>query len=101
MDTINLTPKTIVMNDGTVYIPSGRVARLITHWSDISEDVCYACYEGCVNVPYPKEGVRYITSKVVAQTLKRSDVLSAATDHPNVIRGTAGRVISVPSLQAW
>jgi hypothetical protein len=99
MQFINLTPHAIHLNDGTVFEPSGTVARVISHHTDFGVDrVCRVCFGEIINLPEPKKGVYYIVSGMVATATNRDDVVSPATGHLETIRSSKGQVVSVPGF---
>lgn len=53
-----------------------------------------------VGVPAPKPGVLYVTSSIIASTLKRPDVVSPDTAPGGVVK-SGGRIIGVRGFQSW
>ena len=98
---INLTPHAIKLNDGTVFEPSGTIARVSTNHSEFDADgICRIVFGDVQNLPSPQEGVVYITSGMVAAAVikDRHDVVSPATGHPECVRDENGRIVSVPGF---
>lgn len=107
---INLTPHAVVLNDGTVFPPSGTVARIAVtylskpaplsgttvtlYWSGIQDG-------GIIGLPAPVEGTYLVVSAMVGETARRrfrSDLLVPATGHPETKRDAHGQIISVPGF---
>lgn len=97
---INLTPHFVVLNDGTVFPESGKIARV----KDKSL-VDYTCnnqnLENIVGLPPSKSGTFYIVSRmvIVSAGRLRKDLVCPATEHPACKRDICGRVVSVPFLR--
>ena len=98
MEYINLTPHTINLNDGRVYLASGEQARVSSSHTAIVDDVCETVFGEVTGLPVPTEGVRYIVSGMVLAALKgtRPDVVGPATGHPDVVRNEQKQIVSVP-----
>ena len=95
---INLTPHTINITNGAAYAASGVVARVgSTHTPFDENGVASIQWGEVTGLPEPQEGVIYIVSALVAQAAKRSDVVSPASGHPDVVR-VNGQIISVPGF---
>lgn len=102
---INLTPHDIVINDGTVFPPSGMVARVDTTQvldGDVNGiPVMKVSYGDIVDLPAPKQGVVYIVSALVLSASKaagRTDCVAPNTSSTDVIRNDKGQIVSVPSF---
>lgn len=97
---VNLTPHTIVLNDGTSY-PSVGVARVSNNFSDFDDDnICSVSYGDIIGLPEPKDNTYYIVSALVlnaAKAVGRTDVVAPATGHPDAIRKD-GFIVSVPGF---
>jgi hypothetical protein len=109
---VNLTPHAIVLNDGTVDPPSGTVARVSSTHTPFNEnktcEVVFGEVEG-LPAPYYEANLDgnnnvellsitiYIVSGMVASAIKRYDVVSPATGHPDCVREN-GQVKSVPGF---
>lgn len=101
MNFINLTPHNIVLTDGTVFPPSGTIARVTVSHSEFNSDgICEAVFGEIQGLPDPQEGVIYIASGMIASALKgiRNDIVSPATGHPLCIRNEKGQIVSVPGF---
>lgn len=111
MQAINLTPHVINFYglDGNLIesIPSSGVARVMSTPGalkniglpiPVASPTEYGAVEG---LPEPQDGVVYIVSTLVAQAVKRPDVLSPGTG-PNdgAIRDDQGRIAGVTRLVA-
>lgn len=98
MKIVNLTPHTIVFNDGRSFPASGIVARVQAGFSAIENDVCTQTFGEVQDLPEPQEGVQYIVSAMVLSALagKRQDVVAPATGHPLCVRNDKGHIVSVP-----
>lgn len=62
---INLTPHTIILNNGTEYHASGKVARVANKFSNFC---CATVFYG--DLPEPEEGTIYIVSAMVLAAAK-------------------------------
>jgi hypothetical protein len=91
-------PHAINLNDGTVFAPSGEIARVTSSYSRFDENGIAAVTFGEISgLPSPEKGVIYIVSGLVAAAAKRKDVVSPATAHPECVR-KEGQVVSVPGF---
>lgn len=98
---INLTPHDIVLNDGTVYPPSGTIARVQMSFSEFNSDgICEAVFGEIQGLPEPKGDIMYIASGLICSALKgvREDLVSPATGHSLCIRNEKGQIVSVPGF---
>ena len=102
---VNLTPHSIVLNDGQIFEPSGLVARVTkdfvvgrTHngiptWREV--------ITGMENVPNVNDGNTYIVSGMVLEALRGfegdcyTNVVAPSTGHPSTIRNEKGHIVSV------
>ena len=109
---VNLTPHAVricVGKDNIVIPPSGRIARLrmkskphgTVSYEGVNVPISSSGDDGVINAPEYKKGVIYITSSVVAKSLKRDDVLSPDTTDEGVLRDGAGNVFAVTRLQCF
>ena len=105
MNILNYTPHAIMLNDGTVYHPSGTVARVEVVHHDIPclEDGIFfyiSRYGDVVGLPAPIPGTMFIVSSLVLAALNgsRDDVMAPATGHIDVVRDEQGRIQSVPGF---
>jgi len=99
---INLTPHAIKLNDGTVFEPSGIVAR-------VSADLQEAEFLGGVQLyrqtfgdveglPEVIPGTMYIVSALVFAAVDRGDCVAPATGSKETVRNEAGHIVSVPGF---
>ena len=94
---INLTPHTIILNNGH---PSGKVARVENQFSNFCCGISTVFYGEIENLPEPEEGTIYIVSAMVLAAAKekgRTDVVAPATGHPDCKREN-GFIVSVPGF---
>lgn len=99
MKFINLTPHAVVLNNGTVIPASGKIARVKTTYGEFNEHgIAEAVFEPIVEIPDPQPGVVYIVSGLVTQVIKRTDVVSPATSHPECVRDENMQIVSVPGF---
>lgn len=100
MKFINLTPHSIILNDGREF-PSEGLARVSDTYTEFDEAGICSVSHGEVNgLPAPREGVRYIVSAMVLAAAKekgRIDVVAPATGHP-LCRRSNGFIVSVPGF---
>ena len=101
---INLTPHDIVLNNGTVYPATGKVARVANSFTNFCNGIAKVFYGDIENLPEPKRGTMYIVSAMVlgAENAKprcsrRIDLVSPATGHPDCKREN-GFIVSVPGF---
>jgi hypothetical protein len=99
MNFINLTPHDIVLNNGTIYPPSGEVARVGSEFIDAEHGFVSIKYTDIQGLPKPQPNTFYIVSSMVKSTTDRKDVIAPATSHPEVVRNDKGHIISVPTFQ--
>jgi hypothetical protein len=98
---INLTPHAIVLNDGTMFPPSGTIARVTASFSGFDQNgVCEQVFGEIHDLPAPADDTLYIVSGLVLGALKgsRNDVVAPATGHPDVVRNDKGQIASVPGF---
>ena len=117
MKFINLTPHPVVLSNGALRItfekqagtPVVRVKEVIeerTVEHEIAPGVKITLPINNVkrvevqNLPEPQEGVMYIVSSMVAQHVKRPDVIAPITDS-TCERDELGRVVSVKGFQSF
>lgn len=100
MNFINLTPHTVVLNDGTTYPASGIVARVSATYSDFDPNgVAVVNFGEPVGLPAPKKDTLFIVSGLLKQACpQRTDLVSPATGHPACVRDEQGRILSVPGF---
>lgn len=102
MNFVNLTPHAIKLNDGTVFEPSGIVARVA---ADLQEVVKVSgvqffrqTFGEVEGLPEEIPGTRYIVSAMVLAASYRNDLIAPATSHKDVVRNENGQIISVPGF---
>lgn len=102
---LNLTPHAIKMNNGSVYKPSGIIARVssdfVHNGKMMDGSPIYDVKFGeIIGIPAPCAGYAYIVSAMVLSALggSRNDVFAPATGHPECIRNEAGHIVSVPGF---
>ncbi len=97
---VNLTPHTVVLNNGVEYPTSGVVARVSATYTDFSPDgIAEVRFGEPVGLPAPQEGILYIVSGLLKQACPdRRDLVSPATGHPACRRDDQGRIVSVPGF---
>ncbi len=80
MKFINLTPHSIILNDGREF-PSEGLARVSDTYTEFDEaGICFVSHGEVNGLPAPREGVRYIVSAMVLAAAKekgRNDVGSS------------------------
>jgi hypothetical protein len=95
---VNLTPHAIVLNDGRLFPPSGEVARVSSSHSDFDADGIASVVFGEVSGLHdPLPDTFFIVSGLVAAAVKRPDVVSPASGHPDTVRDK-GQIVSVPGF---
>lgn len=96
---VNLTPHTVVLNDGREFPVSGMVARVQETYSEFVDDIAETQFGDIEGLPEPKDGVVYIVSGIVRKAANRRDVVSPATGHPDCVRSEDKKtIISVPGF---
>lgn len=98
MKKINLTPHAIVLNDGTVFEPSGTVARVSASFEEVETGMFRQVFGNVIDLPEPEEGTLFIVSALVFSATDRKDVIAPATGHNDVIRNDKGQIMSVPGF---
>lgn len=101
---INLTPHTIILNNGTEFNPSGKIARVSNIFSNFCCGISKVFYGEIENLPEPEDGVYYIVSAMVLaannskpRCRRRGDLVAPATGHPDCKREN-GFIVSVPGF---
>lgn len=100
MNFLNLTPHTVVLNDGREFPSKGSVRIDQTH-GPVVDDVCHAPLGDLAGLPESEKGVKYIVSMPVltaakAKGIVRDDLVAPATNHPDCERNEKGFILSVP-----
>ena len=98
MNFVNLTPHAIILNDGTVFQPSGNVARVSATFTDFENGICRQKFGDVTGLPDPQEGTMFIVSALVLAATDRDDVVAPATGHPQCVRNDKGQIMSVPGF---
>lgn len=101
---INLTPHNIVLNDGTIYPATGKIARVVNSFTNFCNGIAKVFYGDIENLPEPKRGTMYIVSAMVLgaenakpRCCRRKDLVAPATGHPDCRREN-GFIVSVPGF---
>jgi hypothetical protein len=98
---INLTPHAIVLNDGTVFPPSGKVARVSVQHGPFVEGICVETFGEVTGIPSGFDGqeVRFIVSAMVLAAMRGKDArfVAPATGHQDCVR-EKGQIVSVPGF---
>lgn len=101
---INLTPHNIVLNDGTIYPATGKIARIANSFTNFCNGIAKVFYGDIENLPEPKRGTMYIVSAMVLgaenakpRCCRRKDLVAPATGHPDCRREN-GFIVSVPGF---
>jgi len=95
---VNLTAHSIRLNDGTIYEPSGSVARVSSSHSDFDHNGIASVVFGDVSgLPDPQPDTYYVVSGLVAAAARRLDVVSPASGQPETVREN-GQIVSVPGF---
>lgn len=125
---INLTPHAIVLNDGTVFEPSGFVARVESSFEETASGFYRVNYGEISGFPaflslgYPSGGpecdgcyycdaetsgncknwitpdIVWIVSGMVKAAIQSDNIAAPATGHPETIRNDKGHIVSVPGF---
>jgi hypothetical protein len=95
---INLTPHAIVLNDGTIFEPSGTIARVSSTLTSVSDGMFKQVFGQIIDLPKPKADTLLIVSAIVFSATDREDIIAPATSHPDVVRNDKGHIVSVPGF---
>ena len=96
---VNLTPHPIVLNDGTIFEPSGNVARVSSQHGNFDLNrIALLTFGEVEGLPEHQEGVFLIVSALVQQVAGRPDVVAPATGHRDCRRNEKGHIVSVPGF---
>lgn len=102
MKFVNLTPHAIKLNDGTIFEPSGIVARVASELVKIDDvdgvPVFSQNFGEITGLPEEKFNTIYIVSAMVLAASNRNDLMAPATSHKDVVRNENGQIISVPGF---
>src|SRR5690554_5182871 len=103
MKVINLTPHAVVITDGPIFEPSGKVARVSVQQVDDGfidgVPVKKQTFGDIVDLPDPADDTIYIVSALVLSAAKaagRTDCVAPNT--AQAVRNDAGHIISVPGF---
>jgi hypothetical protein len=97
---INLTPNTISLPGGREIEPSGFVARVNSHMTQVGEvdgiPLLKSHYHSTMNLPDPSKEIMYIVSSIVRQHHpERNDLMSPA----KLIRDPRGVIIGCGAFE--
>lgn len=104
---INLTPHKISFYDDNdnhimTLLPCGVWARLVPKVKFVKRiygiPVVKITYSEVTGLPEPQENTIYIVSQIVAQSLRRPDVMAPDTSPDSVLRNEDGEIIGVKRL---
>ncbi len=103
---INLTPHEIKLNDGTVFPPSGYVARVSTKTEEVFTEEGIRFFKeskgGIEGMPPEIEPTAlYIVSRAVfdaSNSRYAVQFIAPATASPEVVRDEKGQIVSVPGF---
>ena len=102
MNFVNLTPHSIILNDGTIFEPSGIVARVSADLQTVESvdgiPLFRQTFGEVEGLPEETPGTMYIVSAMVLNAVDRKDCVAPATSHKDVIRNEAGHIVSVPGF---
>ena len=102
MNFINLTPHAIKLNDGTIFPPSGVVARVSADIQEVETingvKLFRQIFGEVEGLPEEIPGTMYIVSALVFSAVDRSDCVAPATGSKETIRDEAGQIVSVPGF---
>lgn len=102
MKFINLTPHAIRLNDGTMFEPSGVVARVSADLQAVEPvggvQLFRQTFGDVEGLPEQMPGTMYIVSAMVLGAVDRSDCVAPATGSRETVRDEAGHIVSVPGF---
>jgi hypothetical protein len=102
MTFVNLTPHPIKLNDGTIFPPSGIVARVASDLQEVETvsgvQFFRQTFGEVEGLPEEIPGTIYIVSAMVLAAVDRSDCVAPATGHKDVVRNESGQIVSVPGF---
>jgi len=107
MKLINLTPhKITILTDAVIEIqPSGQQARINSQQTVIGSvnniPIVRNEFNAIIGLPDPQAESIYIVSSLVAQTVRRPDVIAPDTSPDGAVRNKRGQVIAVRRFQTW
>ena len=98
----NLTPHPIKLNDGTVFEPSGIVARVAADLQEVETingvKLFRQTFGDVEGLPEQVPGTIYIVSALVLSAVDRGDCVAPATGSKETVRNEAGQIVSVPGF---
>lgn len=103
MKFINLTPHAIRLNDGTMFEPSGVVARVSADLQAVEPvggvQLFRQTFGDVEGLPEQMPGTMYIVSALVLAAIdNRLDCVAPATGSKETVRNEAGHIVSVPGF---
>ena len=102
MNFVNLTPHSIKLNDGTMFEPSGVVARVSADLQAVEPvggvQLFRQTFGDVEGLPEQMPGTMYIVSAMVLDAVDRDDCVAPATGSKETIRNEAGQIVSVPGF---
>ena len=102
MNFVNLTPHSIKLNDGTIFEPSGVIARVAADLQEVGTingvKLFRQTFGEVEGLPEEIPGTIYIVSAMVLAASNRNDLIAPATSHKDVVRNENGQIISVPGF---
>ena len=105
MTFVNLTPHSIILNDGTEFPPSGTIARVTADLQEVGTingvKLFRQTFGEVEGLPEQFPGIAgqiYIVSAMVLAASNRNDLMAPATSHKDVVRNEAGQIVSVPGF---
>ncbi len=107
---VNLTPHEVRIfdDDGNEILcipPSGQVARIITEQEVVGYlngiPVVRTTFRDVLNLPEPQPNTVFIVSSLVAQAVKRDDVVAPDTGPESAVRDANGNIVGVKRFQRW
>lgn len=96
MTFINCTPHAIVLNNGTVFQPSGVIPRVYDIYGDLENGIMTISQGQVQGLPEKVEGTFIIVSAMVMNASDRGDIVAPATGHKDCVRNEKGQIVSVP-----
>lgn len=102
MNFVNLTPHAIKLNDGTIFEPSGVIARVAADLQEVGTingvKLFRQTFGEVEGLPEQVPGTIYIVSALVLSAVDRDDCVAPATSSKETIRNEAGQIVSVPGF---
>jgi len=102
MNFVNLTPHSIILNDGTIFEPSGVIARVSADLQTVESvdgiPLFRQTFGEVEGLPEETSDTMYIVSAMVLAAVDRLDCIAPATGHKETVRNEAGQIVSVPGF---